>query len=295
MTTNNPSKRIIEIISANDVNPKGQIDRFFYSKSLLGYILKRPVIQGNELEVGIASLLSNQYRNIEEIMLVASHNLIFSSDLVARAIVKTFSPSALRIDQASVEHYSAMFLYNALVFYNASFDYLKVLLYIQYSSHAEIVTKFPKKKIEDKISYLKLNSVDWQIALNALITEQEYGNFKKWLKQHANEFPKGFSSLFGELIVKNRKLKNDYQANQLKHGKLPHFEREDRANILGGREFVSLDDFFNKNIKKISFGFHSNIISIFDTQEFLIDYNNLTAKILKLLEHETDVIGNGSI
>ena len=91
---------------------------------------------------------------------------------------------------------------------------------------------------------------------------------------------------YNELQNLNKDLRFKYQANRLKHQALPHFLRSDPKNAIGVRCFIPIDQFYDKNNVKstFSFGLLSNSLSIDETQEFLIRYNNKTVEVVKELK-----------
>lgn len=93
--------------------------------------------------------------------------------------------------------------------------------------------------------------------------------------------------IFEELKCRNKILRKDYQANQLKHCAIPHFTRSNEANTIGARNYVSLEQFYDNANKKfvLDFGYPHNSLSIEDTQKYLIKYHNLSVGFInKLLE-----------
>ncbi len=244
---------------------------------------KKFTLPGNKLNDDQVEIFLNQFCELDYILELSRINLELS-----------LSKEAFFSKNSSVnnkEKISTIFLLNSIVHYNSGFDYLKALLYLGYSSIEELHKLFPKNRIEDKVEKMNIAEADWELALVKMINEQKWEEYKEWLNNN-NKISKKLVDLFEKLEEKNQILRNEYQANQLKHGLVPHFSRTDRGNVIGCRGVIKLDQFFDLKKKRrvVSLGYRENTLNISDTQSFLIDYNNLTVKLLKYLQGELKVI-----
>lgn len=279
---------MIDFIASKKVNSQGQLDEV---DSIGTLITPSAVceIQGREnkkIDCNHTALIVNQYANTEEILDLASYNLIFSSGDFSKKLCREFYH---KLDINLQEKTSIDFILNSILYYNASFDYLRVLLRFTYSSYQNLIECYSKFKVEEASKRLNLQENDWQLALGALITKTRIKKFSKWLKDSSN-IPKDISKDFEDLVNKNGKLRIDYQANQLKHGAVPLLRRSDPANISGCRVFVTLDDFYSKNTHKIIFGLPRKSLNIEETQKFLIKYNNTTVKVMNAIRKGIKII-----
>ncbi|MDD3344829.1 MAG: hypothetical protein PHO34_00105 [Candidatus Omnitrophica bacterium] len=225
-------------------------------------------------------LIVNQYADTKAVLELASMNLILSAESVVKKISRTvFSSDDSNAKELLVSNY----LMNSIVYYNASFDYLKLLIRVAYSSYSDLIGNFPKQKIDEVLNKFQLKEEEWETALREIISKIKFEEFKKWLN----------GSLSSDLIKKyvglqnlNKDLRFKYQANRLKHQAVPHFRRSDLGNAIGVRCSISREQFYNKDNIKSSFyfGFPQNTLDINDTQRFLIKYNNKTVELVRDLK-----------
>lgn len=221
------------------------------------------------------ALIISQLQNISGILELAESNLIFSCKRFVESFCKHFFDKKNDINLQ--EKISGDFILNSIIYYNASFDYIRVLLRLIYSSNQELQTNYNQKKIEEKLNFLSLEKVDWFIALGSLITISK--NFNDWWKKI--EIPQEIRDCFKKINEENEKLRKNYQANQLKHGAIPCFKKSDKSNVLGFRFIIPIEQFYScKNKTEISLRFHKNLLNINETQEFLIKYHNITINLL---------------
>ncbi len=278
----------MDFITSKKGNSQGQLDKI---DSLGKLITPTTVceIQGktNErIDCNIIALIVNQYENTEGVLDLASHNLVFSSGIISKKLCEEFySKVSINLQ----EKISTDFISNSILYYNASFDYIKVLLRFVYSSYVDLKGNYPESEVRDTLKELGLEKTDWYLALGFLITKTKDEDFKKWLRESSN-IPEDIWGCFNNLKGKNKKLKKDYQANQLKHGAVPHFMRSNSANTIGSRVLITLDDFYSKSTHTISYSLPGNSLDIEDTQNFLIKYNNATVKLINKVRKDIKII-----
>ncbi|MEO0124506.1 MAG: hypothetical protein ABIL69_10955 [candidate division WOR-3 bacterium] len=223
-------------------------------------------------------LVCNQLDNVSSIIELASSNLICSCNKVTSLICKKLYSND---DIDSKERISSDFLLNAMLYYNASFDYLRVLLKYIYTSYSDLIENYPQQKVIDKMQKLDLKK-HWELALGYCITYERNEEFLRWLKQNCKISEK-IKAAFKSLATKNRVLRIRYQTNQLKHGAPPHFKRSNSTNLINVKTFESIEQFYNKEkfkTVKLSVGSYENQLDIDEVQKFLIKYHNCTAKLI---------------
>jgi len=240
----------------------------------LGLDTQIKVDQGNLI------LACNQLYNLKSIMELASLNLIDSSEDNTREVCKKLYN---KVNSDLQERLSSDFLLSSILYYNASFDYIRILLMYIYDSYEKLIHTYPKDKVADIMKKMALDT-NWELALGFLMTMQRIEQYLNWLEN--SQASKRIKNLFRKLKEQNEHLRNKYQANQLKHGVVPCFKRTNPANAIGLRIHESIEQFYNKkNIKKFEYGagFPENRLEIKDVQEFLISYHNLTTKLINLI------------
>jgi hypothetical protein len=272
---------MLEFIASKAVNAKGQLEKINIS---FGVILAPLSInnQYRKVDENNKILVCNQLDNICSLLELAERNLIFSSGSFSQFIGQKFHPDAPSEKIIDLkEGLSIEFLLNSIIYYNSSFDYIKVLIKYIYSSYEDLVHEFPGEKVE-KIMYKLGLEKNWDLALSNCITFIKDKKYPNWLRKKSN-IPENIKNLFEELFKKNQNLKIKYQANQLKHGAVPVFRRTNPANALGSKIFESIEQFYlNKECKEYIYHVRppENYLKIDEVQNFLIDYHNSTAKII---------------
>ncbi len=260
---------MIDVIASKNANSEGQLEE----------LDDISVIQTDNYRV----LISNQYADIKSILELAGLNLILSSGQMIKKLCRAIY-LIKNLDVNAREATAIIYLMNAIVYYNASFDYLKLLIRIVYSNYDDFINDFPRDKIDKIMDKFQLETDEWESALRKIISEIKPKKFKEWLK---GKLSNSIIKKYNELQNLNKDLRFKYQVNRLKHQALPHFLRSDPKNAIGMRCFISIDQFYdNKNSAKssFSFGFPSNSLSIDETQKFLIRYNNKTVEVVKELK-----------
>jgi len=220
-------------------------------------------------------MIYNQFNNVIEIIDLARFYLIFSSG----NLVKKYSLEFMKDDDSdTLERISSYFLLSSIIFFNSSFDYIRILVRLIYSTHEELIKQFEKKKISEIIEKWKLEKHDWYVALFKLILEINSEKEKKWIMKKPYISKEIIKSFF-DLIKNNEVLKRKYQANLIKHNAFPSFRRSNIENSIDARLQISVDSFYaNKGV--ISCGI-PKMLYIEEVQKFLIEYNNLTVKYIR--------------
>jgi len=253
---------MIDKISSKQSDPDGQLE----------------VIINRDYSTHII-LAWNQLYDISQVIDFARHNLIFSSGDMSRAFTKKFMSTD---DSDVTETISSFFLSSSILFYNSSFDYFWIILMLVFSSHDDLITTYPEDDIKIK-KKSKLKKDEWSKILFRKFTTLKLKERKKWVKNNPNisdEIKKKILDLFEE----NRILKEDYQANNLKHGEFPYFRRSNLQNVLGAKLELSKEQFYLKlGNRRVSFGLPKNGLNIDDVQRFSIDYNNRTVEVVNLI------------
>ncbi len=267
---------MIDFIASKEANTQGQLEKLAIPSPML---LISPIAKSLPVEdIPHVVLIHNQFESTDEILDLAEHNLIFSSGEASKTICEKLYG---KTETNMLEKNSINFLLNAIVYYNASYDYTRVLLRLLFSQYLQ--AEFSRNRVENEVTLSELELSDWFFALGSLITKG--GSFFNWFENNRN-IPDDIRSDFIVLSEKNKELKIKYRANQLKHGAIPHFIRSDPSNVIGSRMFVTLDNFYhgnNETLLGVSSGFPAHSMNIGEVQEFLIDYNNTTVVLVRKL------------
>ena len=268
---------MIDKISSKQSDPDGQLEVIDKRDCSTQNIYSDIVNVKNNPQIILAC---NQLCDISQVIDFARHNLILSSGHMSREFTKKFMNTG---DLDAIETISSFFLSNSILFYNSSFDYLWIMIKLIFSYHNDLIQDFPKDKIEKKMKNYKLMEDEWFKALFKKYTFLNFEERKKWVKKNPNisdEIKKRILDLFEE----NGTLKENYQANNLKHGEFPYFRRSNLQNVLGAKWELSKEQFYLKSGSRgISFGLPKNGLNIDDVQKFLIDYNNRTVEVVNLM------------
>ena len=217
-------------------------------------------------------MIYNQFNNVIEIIDLARFYLIFSSE----NMVKKYSLEFMKDDDSdTLERISSYFLLSSIIYFNSSFDYIRILVRLIYSTHKELSTQFKKKKISEKIEKWKLEKHDWYVALFKLIQDISSEEEKIWIEENPH-ITKEIIKSFSNIKKYNKKLKRKYRANLIKHNAFPSFKRSNIENSIDARLQISLDSFY-ENKGGVSCGI-PKMLYIEEVQKFLIKYNNRTVK-----------------
>lgn len=301
---------MIDFIAQKAYNPKGQLEKINIPSNIS--ILPMLSIFENRKRSKIDQcnilLVCNQLANVQSIMELASSCLIDSSGNIS----KTICEKVYRVDNINaLELISSNFLLSSIIYYNASFDYLRVLLRYAYSSHNELIENCLKEKERKEIQKLELKEKlfkirkkfvarvnkemlslglkrNWELALGLIITKTKIETYLKWVKDN-KEISDNIKKAFNELKEMNKDLRTKYQANQLKHGAFPHFKRSDPSNRIGGRMFETLEQFYDCKSNRYDIGTHTHQLRIDEIQNFLIEYHNITAKVINEILDDIDI------
>jgi hypothetical protein len=272
---------IIDSIASKKVNSKNGDLEFIEKKIFDSYSPVNNPAPFNKVDILKNILVFSQLQSINNVLELAELNLIFSCKKYLKSFCEKHYPNK-KDDTSLQEKISGDFLLNSIIYYNASFDYIRVLLRFIYSSYDNLKEDYTLEKIKKEIKSQELEHGDWSLALGSLITRQQVKDFCNWLK-NKKEISRKFKGVFKNLEVQNNKLRKNYQANQLKHGALPCFKKTDESNTLGFRYLVGLEEFYNcKNNIKIAMG-SCKRLEINKTQKFLIKYHNGTINLINFL------------
>lgn len=231
-------------------------------------------------------LIINHLQNVYQIVESARHNLVFSSGKFTKNFCKEF----LKTDDIdALEGMASSFLSGSILYFNASFDYLRILIRIVYSTTEELTNTISMDKLRKVIERLKIDERDWWIAFCKLMTMPKNNGNKevKWIEE--NSLISGeIKSSFFKLQKSNEELKKKYCANSLKHGIFPYLRRTNYQNTIGANLQISLEQYYGiTKSNRISFGLPRKPLIIDDVQNFLIDYNNETIRTINLIQ--TDI------
>lgn len=185
----------------------------------------------------------------------------------------------------AIEH---RFLLPSILFYNSSFDYLYIFVFSLLTGRKEIAesekTKIDKVLNETKNLGLSNIKYSWMFALNSLITRKK--KIRRPLEEKLSQFlGSDFDEIFNELKAENRKLRFDYYANIIKHQQIPFFKPKCIDNVGGAKSFVDINQFYSidKVVPSIKGAIPEIVLDIEKTQEFLIQYHNITVKAFNYL------------
>jgi len=271
---------MINKITSKRADPNGDLDKIFSNISVR-FNPEKALLQGSP-EYQLHAIIVSQLQEIESVLELAELNLIQSSKLYTNYLCrKMYTKTKHNVNLK--EKLSGDFLLNSIIYYNASFDYLRILIRLIYSSSGEIRKDYPINKIKKELVRLRLLENDWFLALGSLVTKQHVKDFSAWISQN-KKIPQKVKGKYERLRQKNEKIRKEYQANQLKHGAIPCFNKTDKSNILGSRYLVRLNQFYNcSNKRGLIRGWYWNLLNIDKTQKFLIGYHNTTVALINCL------------
>jgi len=273
---------MIDFIAQKAYNPNGQLEKINIPAniSILPMLAIFKNRKSSKIDLCNFLLVYNQLANVRSIMELASSCLIDSSGNISKTICEVY-----RVDDINaIELISSNFLLSSIIYYNASFDYLRVLLRYRYTSYKDLIKAFPREKVENEMNKLNLEK-HWELALGSLITKTKYEKYINWFKKNCR-IPTSIKNVFSKLESMNKNLRTKYQANQLKHGAFPHFKRSDPSNFIGGRMYETLEQFYGCKSNRYDIGTHMHQLRIDEVQNFLIEYHNCTAKLI------TEIVGD---
>ena len=289
---------MIDFIAQKEYNPKGQLEKIniLLNISILPMFAIFKNRKSSKIDQCNVLLVCNQLANVQSIMELASSCLIDSSGNIS----KTICEKVYRVDDINaIELISSNFLLSSIIYYNASFDYLRVLLRYVYTPYKDLIKVFPREKVENEMNKLNLEK-HWELALGSLITKTKYRRYINRFKKNCR-IPTSIKNVFSKLESMNKNLRRKYQANQLKHGAFPHFKRSDPSNFIGRRMFETLEQFYDCKSNRYDIGTHTHQLQIDEVQNFLIEYHNCNAKLINeivdyigLNESKTDKQGETS-
>lgn len=265
---------MLDFIAQKEFNPNGQLEKINIPSDITIWpkLLNKKI---DKIDSHNAGLVCNQLDNLLSIIELASSNLIDSSRNISMTICKKLYSAE---NTNAVEKISVDFILNSIIYYNASFDYLRVLLKYAYSSHRELTETYPREMVEGQMIRLNLEK-NWELALGLIIAKIDIKKYSEWAKDN-EEISDNIKRAFSELKKMNKDLRTKYQANQLKHGAVPHFKRSDHSNLIGLKMFEGLEQFYDSKGNSYDFGVYENQLQIDEVQDFLIKYHNCTANVI---------------
>ncbi len=273
---------MVDFIEFKDNDGKGQLDRPTCPEVIMLFMLAGKELY--KIDPNSLTLICNQLNNVISVIELASFDLIYSSGNISEAMCqKWYSWDNVHLK----ERVSVKYLLNSIIYYNASFDYFKVLLRYIYSSYDELIMTYPRNKVENEMQKLCLKR-NWDLALNSLITKPTK-KYEKWLEKN-DTIPNTVRKAFIELEKRNDDLKNKYQANQLKHGAVPCFGTAGLPDITRAQTNESLEQFYNRKEQtsiRYDIGLYENKLQINEVQGFLVDYHNSTIQVLNEVLKDT--------
>jgi len=273
---------MMDFIASKEVNSKGQLEIINTSPviALLPLAINNPDRISLKIDKNNIMLVCNQFYYLYSLVELARLNLVYSSGIITEKIAKSIYTSKDNNLENLKESVSIDFLLSSIIFYNSSFDYLKVFIKYSYSSYNELIIEYPQEKIQKTMQQLHLKD-DWYLALASSINRMDINVYVKWFKE--STAPKQIKELFANLRKHNVKLRKDYQANSVKHCALPYFQRSDLSNTIGMLLIESLEHFYSKkelHPQKFLLGRLDSRFRIDEVQNFLIEYHNGTAKVI---------------
>lgn len=269
---------MIESIAAKNVNANGQLEVFDFPYSVFNAQTNDFEICGKKIERTHMVIIYNQAKNLESIIERARINLVFSSGKFSKTICEAiFHKTSSNLE----EKISSDHILISILFYNSSYDYLKSLVRMIFSTKQELIKDYPKDKVEVEIQNSGIEKKEWQIALSNLInTDKTSNKYKDWFKNN-KIMTASFKQKCKSLKKMNEILRKKYKANQLKHSAVPNFLLSGFKSTQNIKEYIPLDNFYDQlqdGVQSI-WGIPADSLNIDDAQNFLIDYNIKTVNL----------------
>ncbi len=237
-------------------------------------------------------LLSNSSWNLKYCIETAKYFLNLSLKENAEKLTSR-KPDDFENNDIYEDHIRAIehkFLLPSIIFYNSSFDYLYIFVFPLLTGRKEIVEsgETKKDKVEKEMRRLRLSNkkYSWMFALNSLITQNS--DIRKRLKgeeELKQVFVDDFIKLLNELKTKNEELKKNYYANIIKHQQIPFFKPKRLNNVGGAQNSIDINKFYSLDeiIPSVIHMIPEIVLDIEKTQNFLIQYHNITVKAFNYL------------
>lgn len=233
-----------------------------------------------EIDLRIALLLNNHLKSTHAILSLARYHLVLSHPdtaiNIAHAIIKNKSDSS----SDTREYIQIQSLNAALVFANASFDYMQILIMLFFEEYISLTNLATRKEVEMKIE--KEDIKDWDMAFFSILQRKFHiNNQHGWYEKNKNNLPPWLIKDYEELESENSKLKQDYHANPLKHYAISTYEKTNPTNVLG-RDYSSMNinDFYSENKNfSVPIGSRRSEMKIDDCRQFLGNYINLSNRL----------------
>lgn len=238
------------------------------------------------------ALLSNSAWNLRYCIEIAKYFLSLSSRKNVQKITNR-KPNSFESKNRHEDFILAIqhrFLLPSILFYNASFDYIYILIFFLSMNRKEIIDlkQTGKNKVLNEMKKLDLSNKkhSWIFALNSLITRNLTRNLKGEIEKRLDKnFNSAFIDMFDEIKEENKKLKKNHYANIIKHQLIPFFKPVSLDNVGGAKVFPDINKFYSKNNHSlpITFAISEIVLNIENSQKFLVQYHNKTIKVFNYL------------
>jgi len=239
-----------------------------------------------KFDIAEVALLSNSAWNLKYCIEIAKYFLNLSSRKSVQKLTNK-KPNSFESKNRyedfilAIEH---RFLLTSILFYNASFDYIYILIFILLMKRKDIIKEIGRYKVIKEMKKLDLSNKkhSWIFALNSLVTKTQK---KEIIKKLNNIFHNNFIDIFNDLDKENKKLKKNHYANIIKHQLIPFFKPVSLDNVGGAKLFPDINQFYSKinHPSSITFGRSEIILNIENSQKFLVKYHNKTIKVFNYL------------
>jgi len=234
------------------------------------------------------ALLSNSAWNLKYCIEISKYFLKLSSRKSVQKLTnrKANSFESKNRYEDSIRAIEHRFLLPSILFYNASFDYIYILIFFLLINRKKIIDlkQTRKNRVLNEMKKLDLSNRkhSWIFALNSLITINLKNEIEKILNKNLNN---AFVNIFKELKEENKKLKKNHYANIIKHQLIPFFKTASLDNIGGAKVFPDINQFYSESNHPlpITFGISEIVLNIENSQNFLVQYHNKTIKVFNYL------------
>lgn len=221
-------------------------------------------------------LVQNQVISTSSVLELVQHFLVYSMSSVASKVAEAVTAQDKPVSINYVELLREQNLNGAIVFANASIEYLQILLMISYSSFDDLNELAKKEKVQKKILVDEIDKSDWDIALYSELQKQ----FKKWWTQNQDKLPDEVVTAYTALQTLNKDLKLKYQANPLKHYGISTFTKTDKSNVIRQNfSKVDMEQFYLNNITEIHHGSRKSVMNLDEAADFVTNYSSRSVKL----------------
>lgn len=225
-------------------------------------------------------LLRNIAGNTSAILQLAQFHLFHSYPDITEKFTRSLK-SKKDPDSDTLELFREHSLQSAIVFSNASIEYLQIMMMVAFTDFSDVMQLAPKLKVRNKMTKDGLAEHDWDVALYSVLQSQ----FDTWWGKTSLMLPVWLDKAYHRLEADNYSLKTTYQANQLKHYSYATFKRTNKRNIMR-QDFAitdSIDVFYSGPLKGMAIGSRGNILELDPTAKFVEDYQDASIKLFNRL------------